>query len=336
MLFRIILLGCLAMASISEPDVINVHLLPHTHDDPGWLKTVDEYYYGSNSSIYRAGVQYILDSVLIALKENQDRKFVYVEMSFFTRWYYEQSLPMKKLVKKLVNNGQLSFANGGWVMHDEASAHYLSMIDQTTIGHKFLKDEFNYLPSVGWQLDPFGHSSTQAGLLGAELGFDSLFFGRIDYQDHAIRSKEKRLEFIWRGSSSLSNADIFTGVFSDGNYGPPQGFCFDSVCNDEPIRDNPALSDYNVDEVVERFSSAIQDEHRVTQGINIAFKMGSDFQYTNANMWFKNMDKLINIMNLREGHRFKVFYSNPNQYTLAKAEEKLRWTVLVVYCYLLI
>ena len=41
---------------------------------------------GLNNSIQNAGVQYILDSVVAALIENQDRKFIYVEIGYFQRW----------------------------------------------------------------------------------------------------------------------------------------------------------------------------------------------------------------------------------------------------------
>lgn len=59
--------------------------------------------------------------------------------------------------------------NGGMCMHDEGPTHYIDMIDQTTLGHLFIKVEFNVTPRVGWQIDPFGHSAVQAYLLGAEV-----------------------------------------------------------------------------------------------------------------------------------------------------------------------
>ena len=43
---------------------------------------------------------------------------------------------MKEEVKKLVQNGQLEFINGGWCMNDEASTHYNAIIDQMTWGFK--------------------------------------------------------------------------------------------------------------------------------------------------------------------------------------------------------
>lgn len=54
-------------------------------------------------------------------------------------------------------------------MNDEATCHYIDMIDQTTMGHRFIKQQFNTTPRAAWQIDPFGHSSVQAYLLGAEV-----------------------------------------------------------------------------------------------------------------------------------------------------------------------
>uniref|UniRef100_A0A452XFA9 Glycoside hydrolase family 38 N-terminal domain-containing protein n=1 Tax=Aegilops tauschii subsp. strangulata TaxID=200361 RepID=A0A452XFA9_AEGTS len=59
--------------------LLNVHLVPHSHDDVGWLKTVDQYYVGSNNSIQGACVMNTLDSVVDALARDPGRKFVVAE-----------------------------------------------------------------------------------------------------------------------------------------------------------------------------------------------------------------------------------------------------------------
>jgi hypothetical protein len=43
---------------------LTVHLIPHTHDDVGWLKNVDEYYTGTNNRAQDAVVHLILSSTI--------------------------------------------------------------------------------------------------------------------------------------------------------------------------------------------------------------------------------------------------------------------------------
>jgi len=88
-----------------DPKMLNVHLVPHTHDDVGWLKTVDQYFYGSRTNIQKAGVQYIIDSVVQSLLQNETRKFIYVETAYIWKWWVLQTPELQEKVKKLVNDG---------------------------------------------------------------------------------------------------------------------------------------------------------------------------------------------------------------------------------------
>lgn len=47
-----------------------------------------------------------------------------------------------------------------------------------------------------------------------QMGYDGLFFGRVDYQDRSRRMAEKEQELLWRASESLTPpmADLFTGT----------------------------------------------------------------------------------------------------------------------------
>ena len=135
--------------SRSIQEITTVHLVPHSHDDVGWLQTVDGYYFktlteeGKHNAVSRdGGVHFIITSVIDALLDNPERTFVWSEMKFLAMWWKLQSEKKKDQVRGLVRNGQLEFVNGGWSMHDEACPSYSEMIQNMIQGHAFVAEEF--------------------------------------------------------------------------------------------------------------------------------------------------------------------------------------------------
>uniref|UniRef100_A0A182M1X9 alpha-mannosidase n=1 Tax=Anopheles culicifacies TaxID=139723 RepID=A0A182M1X9_9DIPT len=299
--------------------MINVHLVPHSHDDVGWLKTVDQYYYGSRNNIQKAGVQYILDSVVHELLKDPNRRFIYVESAFFQKWYMEQTAELQQQVQMLVEEGRLEFVGGAWSMNDEAAVHYHSVVDQFTWGLRFLNDTFGECgrPRIGWQIDPFGHSREQASLF-AQMGYDGLFFARLDYQDKNNRMQKKTPEMVWYTSDSLEENELFTSVLYN-HYSAPPGYCFDVLCNDDPMIDDQQSTDYNIKTKIDTFITWLEKMAESYRTNNLILTMGDDFNYQNAVMNFKNMDKLIKYTNARqsEGSKINAFYSTPSCYVKA-------------------
>lgn len=56
-------------------------------------------------------------------------------------------------------------------------------------GHQFLKKEFDFVPKVGWNINAYGHSETNARLFH-EMGFDAQFFGKVDEDDKNQRKSQ--------------------------------------------------------------------------------------------------------------------------------------------------
>ncbi|EGR32713.1 hypothetical protein IMG5_073080 [Ichthyophthirius multifiliis] len=292
-----------------------IHLIPHSHDDVGWLKTVDEYYYGSNQSTQWAGVQYTIDTVLDELLKDKNRKFIQVEIAFLYRWWNDSPEERQKLYKKLVENGQIEFVNAGWCMHDESTPYYEDMIDNMTIGHQWILQTFNKIPTVGWHVDPFGHSSTNAALF-SQMGFNGWWFGRVDYQDKAKRLREKQMEMIWRPKLQSQEDDnyIFSSV-TYANYYPPEGFNFDLKSDDEPIMSNKQLEGYNLDKKSDQFVEYFKNMSLFYKSRHLMHTLGGDFHFANAIMTYKNMDKIIKYVNENiEKYNVEILYSTPSIY----------------------
>jgi hypothetical protein len=98
------------------------------------------------------GVEAILDTVVQQLLDNPDRTFVYADLAFFVKWWQELHEDTKAAVRYLVQQGRFEFTGGGIVQHDEATSHYSGMVDQMSLGMRFLQAEFGHTPKIAWQV----------------------------------------------------------------------------------------------------------------------------------------------------------------------------------------
>ena len=64
-----------------------MHLIANSHDDLGWNKKLDEYFYYYYDDIYSGNVSGIITDTVDSLIYNDDRKFTWSEIKYLKMWW---------------------------------------------------------------------------------------------------------------------------------------------------------------------------------------------------------------------------------------------------------
>ncbi|NWJ11147.1 MA2B2 mannosidase, partial [Crypturellus undulatus] len=286
----------------------------------------------------------VYTSVVEELTKGKQRKFIAVEQEFFRLWWDAVATDVhKQQVHQLLREGRLEFVIGGQVMHDEAVTLIDDQILQLTEGHGFLYETFGVRPQFSWHVDPFGASATTPTLF-ALAGFNAHLISRIDYDLKAEMQKNKKLQFVWRGSPSLSaSQEIFTHVMDQYSYCTPSqipfsnrsGFYWNGIAVfPNPPRDGvyPNMSlpvtAANIELYAQTMVANIKQRATWFQTSDVLWPWGCDKQFFNASVQYSNMDLLLDYIN-EHSDQFGVTvqYATVGDYFQAVYNRNLAWEI---------
>jgi hypothetical protein len=296
-----------------------IFLVPHAHCDVGWEWTIFGYYNNS--------VRHTLDSVTRDLGAHPTHRFIWSETKWIEMWWPHQNAATRATFKRIVANGQFEFVGAGWSQSDEVTPSYRDIISNTVTGHEYLRRILGPLDKAcpvrgngrcirfGWQIDMFAGYSATTPSLWAMAGYDGMVNRFEGPNDMRVEwDAQQNYEFLWEGSEVLASnrsrilthtirwnyGDMLLANRSGPAYGyrGPAGLTFDF-----------STRKLHSQKDVVRYAKELVfwSKHRgsVYRGNRHMAAWGSDFQFTNAGLWFEQMDLIV-----AEINRNPVKYGN--------------------------
>lgn len=309
--------------AVEKQAKLKVFVVPHSHNDPGWIKTFDAY--------FREQTKAILTNAVEQMSKNKEMRFIWAETSYLSAWW--ETAPTEQhrdLMRQLIKEGRFEIVTGGWVMNDEANTQYFSMISQMIEGHEWLQDTFKVTPKHGWAIDPFGMSPTMAYLL-KKMGFRGMVIQRVHYTIKKYLAKRKELEFRWKQSWEDAGDDILCHLEPFYSYDVPHTCGPDpSVCCQFDFKRLPGsrvkcpwkippkvVTNENVEERAKLLLDQYRKKSKLYKTNTLLVPLGDDFRYDKAKEWtdqFVNYKKLMDYLNSHEEFNVEIKFGTLSDY----------------------
>ena len=212
-----------------------------------------------------------------------------------------------------MQEGRIEFVDNGWCQHDMGCTTYDSMLNNWLEGHLWIKEKFGPAarPRVGWSLDPFGLSTSQA-VMQSLMGFDAWFFTRVSSFVVDERKKDKSLDFVWRASSSLpdKSTELMVHIYESYYCMPLPTYAFEWGSAKKAEVPNAQ----NIEALSKGLADIAHQRAAWYRSPNVLIPWGCDYQFQNADLVYKSTDWLIDTINAHPEWGVHVQYATASEY----------------------
>ena len=303
--------------------LIHLHIVPIIPNPTGGMNTSNEHYLfatttpSTSSPVQEslADAKQTFSQVIKSLTSNPKRIFTCPDILYFQRWWNEQPESTQAQVKNLVQSGQLRFSSGAYVVNDEATSYYEDMIENYIVGHRFLRETFNYVPLTGWNIRSHGHSATQAAIM-ADSGLNFNFVEQINFQNRRERSLEKDFEFVWRPFESVQKKENYLFTFIDplepGDLSEI-GYCLASSCS---------LAEFGHKQNLKRLSLWAHEASKSFKSRQLVLQISESFKTSqDVAQIYSDLDFIIDAINQNKELKIRASYSSPDHFAASWIKE---------------